>query len=195
MSCYYVHMIISSAKFIKGIVGDDQLLEEDVLKVAFVGRSNVGKSSLINALTNSSVARTSGSAGSTQEINVYLINKNIYFFDLPGYGFARKSGRGKEKIGDLIDFYLFQKAHSHEKIVLVIDIQTGMTDKDLSMFEELKDYGKDMIIAVSKIDKLNQSEIHHKLQAIKAHTGEYTVIPFSSKKKTRINTLIETLLK
>lgn len=100
-------MNIRSAKFIKGVTDEDPIFTDGVPQIAFIGRSNVGKSSLINALTKSSISRASSFPGRTQELNVFLINDFIYFVDLPGYGFSRISGRGKEKITDLIDCYLF----------------------------------------------------------------------------------------
>ena len=97
-------MNITSVKFIKGVVGDDDILESDIPQIAFIGRSNVGKSSLINIITNRKVSRTSSFPGRTQEINIFLINNSFYLVDLPGYGFARASGLGREKIGELISF-------------------------------------------------------------------------------------------
>jgi GTP-binding protein len=184
-------MKIVSAKFMKGIVTTDDALTDGTPQIAFVGRSNVGKSSLINTLTNTSVARTSSSAGSTQEMNLYLINKDFYFLDLPGYGFARASGRGREKIGDLIDLYLFQSGYEQKKVLLVIDANIGMTDKDTSMFEELKDHHKDIIVVFNKIDKMTQSENHHKLLEVRKTIGDTPLVQFSSKKKSGLDKLTE----
>lgn len=189
--CYYTLMKIVSAKFMKGIVTTDDALTDGTPQIAFVGRSNVGKSSLINTLTNTSVARTSSSAGSTQEMNLYLINKDFYFLDLPGYGFARASGRGREKIGDLIDLYLFQSGYEQKKVLLVIDANIGMTDKDHSMFEELKDHHKDIIVVFNKIDKMTQSENHHKLLEVRKTIGDTPLVQFSSKKKSGLDKLTE----
>ena len=105
-------MKITSVKFMKGLVGDDEILADGTPQIAFIGRSNVGKSSLINVLTNSKISRTSSFAGRTQEINIFLVNESFYLVDLPGYGFARHSGLGREKIGELIDSYLFNSIHS-----------------------------------------------------------------------------------
>jgi GTP-binding protein len=177
----------------KGIVGDDDLFGDGVPQIAFVGRSNVGKSSLINTLTGSKISRTSSYPGSTQEINVFLVNDSFYLVDLPGYGFARASGRGREKIGDLIDSYLFNSIYPQKRIVLIIDANVGMTDKDILMFTELKKHHKEFIIVASKIDKMTQSEYHKKLAELSRMVGNHTLIPFSSKKRTGLEELIDTV--
>lgn len=190
---YHEYMNTLPAQFIKGLVGDDALLGDGKLQIAFVGRSNVGKSTLINTLTNTSVARTSATPGRTQEINLYLVNKNIYFLDLPGYGFARKSGRGREKITELIDWYLFQSGYTQHKVLLVIDGTVGMTELDQSMLEDLQAADKDVIVVFNKIDKMNQSENHKKLTEVKALIGTTPLIQFSSRKKSGLDTLTELL--
>lgn len=186
-------MKITSTKFIKGVVGEDEVLRDGIPQVAFIGRSNVGKSTLINTLTGSSVSRTSSFPGRTQEINVFLVNDSFYLVDLPGYGFARMGGLGREKIGDLIDNYLFNNPFEQKLIVMIIDANVGMTDKDISMFEELKEYGKNFIVIANKIDKMNQSESHKQMLEIKAITKDHTVIPFSSKKRAGLEKLIDTI--
>lgn len=184
-------MKITSSKFVKGIVGDDDILADGTPQIAFVGRSNVGKSSLINAITNSRVSRTSSYPGSTQEINIFLINNTHYLVDLPGYGFARASGAGREKIGELIDSYLFNSIHNQMKIVLIVDANVGMTERDVTMFEELERYNKNFIIVASKIDKMTQSEYHKKITELEGIVGPHTLIPFSSKKRVGIDELID----
>jgi GTP-binding protein len=183
-------MNIRSAEFIKGLSSaDDEIFTDGTPQVAFIGRSNVGKSSLINALTGHGVARTSPEPGLTRQINVYLINKKIYLVDLPGYGFASGSIGQREKMGDLIASYLLSKKYEQKKVVLIIDANVGMTDKDISMFNELAHYPKDFIVAASKIDKMTQSDRHHKLKEIQVIAGAHTVFPFSSKEKTGIDEL------
>lgn len=184
-------MKITSTKFIKGVVGDDDILAGDIPQIAFIGRSNVGKSSIINTITNSKVSRTSSFPGRTQEINIFFINNAFYLVDLPGYGFARASGLGREKIGELIDSYLFNSIYEQKKVVLIIDANVGMTDRDIMMFEELINFNKDFIIVANKIDKMTQSEYHKKFLEIKKITKDYKVIPFSTKKKNNIDSLID----
>jgi GTP-binding protein EngB required for normal cell division len=158
-------MKITSTKFIKGVVGDDSILASDIPQIAFIGRSNVGKSSLINAITNSKISRTSSFPGRTQEINIFLVNNSFYLVDLPGYGFARASGLGREKIGELIDSYLFNSIYDQKKVV--------------------------MIIIANKIDKMTQGEYHKKMIELKKMVGESIVIPFSTKKRNGIEKLTD----
>lgn len=187
-------MQITSTKFMKGLVGDDEILADGVPQIAFIGRSNVGKSSLINVVTKSSISRTSSFPGRTQEINVFSVRTDsedsFYFVDLPGYGFARASGGGREKIGELIDSYLFNSIHNQKKVVLIIDANVGLTERDLLMITELENHNKDFIIVANKVDKLTQSEYHKKMTELKKVLGENTVIPFSTKKKDGLENLI-----
>lgn len=187
-------MKIKSVKFMKGIVGDDEMLNNGVPQIAFIGRSNVGKSSLINLLTNTSISKTSSFPGRTQEINVFLINESFYFMDLPGYGFARLAGLGREKIGNLIKNYLFGIVPNQKMIVMIVDANVGMTDKDISMLEELEFNRKNFIIVANKIDKLNQSDFHKKMKEIEAVARGHHVIPFSTKTKKGVDMLLGEIL-
>lgn len=188
-------MKITSTKFLKGLVGDDEILADGMPQIAFIGRSNVGKSSLINVITKTSISRTSSFPGRTQEINIFQVNTNtdnsFYLVDLPGYGFARASGGGREKIGELIDQYLFNSIYTQRKIVLIIDANIGLTDKDTLMLSELENYGKEFIIVANKIDRMTQSEHHKKLTEIRKLAGNHEVIPFSTKKKSGLENLID----
>jgi len=175
----------------KGIVGYDKILADDIPQIAFIGRSNVGKSSLINLLTNSKIARTSSFPGRTQEINIFLINDSFYLVDIPGYGFARLSSGGREKIGGMIDNYLFNTSHNQKKIILIIDANIGFTETDLSMLDELKKNNKNFLIIANKIDKMNQSESYKKLKEIEEQSEGQLVIPFSTKKKKGLETLLK----
>ena len=110
-------MNITSAKFIKGVVGPADILDDGTPQIAFIGRSNAGKSSLLNSLTNSKkLAITSKTPGRTREINVFLINNTHYFMDLPGYGYAKAGGDTIEKISDLISWYLFESDNQPKKM-------------------------------------------------------------------------------
>jgi GTP-binding protein len=193
-------MKITSTKFIKGLVGDDSILADGVPQIAFIGRSNVGKSSLINTLTKSSASRTSSFPGRTQEINVFLVKNNLdnsfYFIDLPGYGFARASGLGREKIGELIDSYLFNSIYTQKKVVLIIDASIGMTEKDILMFNELIDHQKNFIVVANKVDRLKQSDYHKRMEEIKKMIGNgYPIIPFSNKTKKDLDTLVDEIFR
>lgn len=186
-------MKITSTKFIKGIVGDDELFGDGIPQIAFIGRSNVGKSSLINTLTNSKISRTSATPGRTQEINIFLVNNAYYLVDLPGYGYAQASGLGREKISDLIHTYLFDSAFGQKKVVLIIDANVGMTDKDIEMLEELHKHNKNIIIIANKVDKMTQSEYHKKINEVKKLATHDTIIPFSTKNRKGIENLVDTI--
>src|SRR3989338_11270213 len=144
-------MSIKSATFIKGIVGPDDALQSDIPQIVFIGRSNVGKSSLINALTHQvGLARTSSFPGRTTEINLFLINKKVYFVDLPGYGYAKTSQKARERLEQLIQWYLFESPYQQKKVVHIIDAYVGMTKSDIEIFSLLRQHGKSIIIIANK---------------------------------------------
>ncbi|MEK7066054.1 MAG: ribosome biogenesis GTP-binding protein YihA/YsxC, partial [Patescibacteria group bacterium] len=136
-------MKIKSAKFIRGVTGTDEILEDGVPQVAFIGRSNVGKSSTINSLVGQKdLARTSSFPGRTQELNVFLITPEkgspFYLVDLPGYGFAKGAISKQEQILKLIRWYLTDSGIEQKKVVLIIDASVGATANDLEMFRILQ---------------------------------------------------------
>ncbi len=184
-------MSFKSAKFIKGIVAHNEILDDGKPQVALIGRSNVGKSSIINALTNQkALARTSAFPGHTQQINLFLINKSFYLVDLPGYGFARISGKGLEKLTNLINWYLFDSNVQQKLIVLIIDAKVGPTAYDLEMLKCLEEHQKKIIIVANKIDKLKNSEYKNQIKKIQDLIGSHQIIPCSAAKNKGINDLI-----
>ena len=178
----------------KGLVGDDPIMDDGIPQIAFIGRSNVGKSSLINALTKSTISRISSFPGRTAEINFFLINNSFYFVDLPGYGFAQASHEAREKLSNLINSYLFNKVYKQKKVVLIIDINVGMTDKDIMMFEDLKKANKNIAIVLSKVDKITQKDFHKNIKQIETITGDYPLFQVSEKKDVGIDELVDELL-
>jgi GTP-binding protein len=178
-----------TTEFLKGLEGDDEILRDATPKIVFIGRSNVGKSSLINALTGSKIARTSPTPGHTRQINVYLINRKFHLIDLPGYGFSRGSLQSRADMGEIISKYLFSPKYEQKKVVMIVDGSVGMTVKDISMFHDLVHFPKDFIVAVSKIDKMTQAEYHKNLAQIKTISGAHEVFPFSSTEKTGLEAL------
>ncbi len=187
-------MKITSADFVRGVTNSENMVNDDLPQVAFIGRSNVGKSSVINSITNNKkLARSSSTAGRTQEINLFILNNKFYLVDLPGYGYARGSFDAKELITDRIRWYLFESGIPQYKVVLIIDGRTGMTDKDLEMYDALINHDKDIIIVVNKIDKLNLSEKQKCLNEIKKIAGNHLIIPYSAEKHTNKDLLIDSI--
>ncbi|MCK5084116.1 MAG: YihA family ribosome biogenesis GTP-binding protein [Candidatus Pacebacteria bacterium] len=175
-------MSVKTAEFIKGVVGDDRILEESKLQVAFIGRSNVGKSSVINSLTGrKNLVKSSSTPGKTREINFFLINEKIYFVDLPGYGFAKASFLQREKIRQLILWYLTSVEIKNRKLVLIIDAKVGPTKLDLEMIDILNEYNHEFIIVANKADKLKRSERNKKLKEISEKAGNEETIFYSAK--------------
>jgi GTP-binding protein len=187
-------MSIKSSRFIKGIVQDDPIMNDGIPQIAFIGRSNVGKSSLINALIKNKISKVSSTPGSTGEINFFLINSDIYFVDLPGYGFAKASNTTRDKLSNLIQSYLFNDVWTQKKVVLIVDINVGMTDKDIKMYTDLKAHNKNIIIALSKVDKIKQSDFHKNMKEIEKITGDQTLFQVSSEKKIGIQELSTEIL-
>ncbi|MEI6596792.1 MAG: ribosome biogenesis GTP-binding protein YihA/YsxC [bacterium] len=187
---------IVSATFIKGVVEACKELENNFPQVAFIGRSNAGKSSVINSLTNQKdLARVSAAPGRTQEINLFLINKSLYLADLPGYGFVKASREARERLEQLINWYLFLSGYEQKLIVLIIDATLGLTESDLEMLEALKKYKKNIIILANKIDKIKKSDYEHQLEKIKNQAGGPIIIPYSAKKKIGVSILIREIFK
>lgn len=169
-------------------------------EIAFAGKSNVGKSSLINALMNrKSLARTSAQPGKTQTINFYNINDELYFVDLPGYGYAKVSQQEKEKWGKMIEKYLRQ-SKVLKAVFLLIDIRHEPSANDKQMYEWILSNGYSPIIIATKLDKINRSQIQKQVKLIKqkleVEKGT-VVIPFSAESKQgrdEIYELIDTLV-
>jgi len=155
-------------------------------EVAFAGKSNVGKSSLINGLMNrKALARTSAQPGKTQTINFYKINDELDLVDLPGYGYARVTPAEKEKWGKMIENYL-HTSHNLKAVFLLIDIRHDPSANDRQMYEWILHNGYEPIIIATKLDKLKRSQVQKNLKAIREglqlRKGT-TVIPYSAETK------------
>ncbi|MFZ3057740.1 MAG: ribosome biogenesis GTP-binding protein YihA/YsxC [Minisyncoccales bacterium] len=185
-------MKIESAKFIKGVIGSDTALESNTPQVAFIGRSNSGKSSVINSLVNqNNLATTSSFPGRTQRINLFLINDSFYFVDLPGYGYAKVPDRLKKSLKAMVNWYFFVSDYQQKKIVLIIDASVGPTKDDLEMLYALEDYRKDIIVVANKIDKIKQTKYEEQFKTINELIGAHKIIPYSAKKKIGVNELLK----
>ena len=160
--------------------------ENEQIEIAFAGKSNVGKSSLINALVNrKSLARTSAQPGKTQTINFYKVNNEVYFVDLPGYGYAKVSEEVKAKWGKLIERYLNQ-SEMLKAVFLLVDIRHEPSANDKNMYEWIVYQGYDPIIIATKLDKINRSQIQKHVKMIKTGLNVKpgtVVIPFSATTK------------
>lgn len=165
-------------------------------EVAFAGKSNVGKSSLINALMNrKSYARTSSQPGKTQTINFYNINDAMYLVDLPGYGYANASPAVKAKWGKMIEKYLRQSANL-KQVFLLVDIRHDPSENDKMMYNWIVDNGFRPVIIATKLDKLNRSQIAKHVKAVRAGLGlkeDDILIPFSSQTKQGLDELWNTI--
>jgi GTP-binding protein len=188
-------MKIESAQFIKSVLGSDSIFENSIPQVAFIGRSNVGKSSVINSLVNQNdLAKTSSFPGRTQMINLFLINNSLYFVDLPGYGYAKVPNKLKNSLQAMINWYFFVSNYKQKKVVLIIDASVGLTKDDLDMLYSLEDYRKDIIVVANKIDRIKQTEYKEQFKTIKELVGVHQIIPYSTKKKIGIKELLKEIL-
>ena len=169
------------------VCGITSTLPENTLpEFAFAGKSNVGKSSLINALINrKSLARTSAQPGKTQTINFYNVEDALYFVDLPGYGYAKVSQEIKAKWGKMIERYL-QKSTQLKLVFLLIDIRHEPSSNDKNMYEWIEYNGFEPVIIATKLDKINRSQVQKHLKMLRTGLGlkkETILIPFSSETK------------
>jgi GTP-binding protein len=193
-------MIVKSAE-LETVCGITSKLPENGLpEIAFAGKSNVGKSSLINGLLNrKALARTSSSPGKTQTINFYNVNKSIYFVDLPGYGYAKVSQEIRNKWGKMIERYL-HTSNQLKLVFLLIDIRHEPSENDVTMYDWIIANGYHPVIIATKLDKIKRSQKDKCIKIIKDKlrvSKETVVIPFSAETKQgrdEIWTYIEDIL-
>ncbi len=163
-----------------------KLPENEHPEVAFAGKSNVGKSSLINALMNrKSLARTSAQPGKTQTINYYNVNDALYFVDLPGYGYAKVSQEIKAKWGKMIENYL-KRSKQLKLVFLLVDIRHDPSENDRLMYDWVREMGFLPVIIATKLDKIGRSQIAKQVKLIKEGlkaSKDTVVIPFSAQTK------------
>ncbi len=179
-------MVIKNVS-LETVCGVTSKLPENVRpEVAFAGKSNVGKSSLINALMNrKSLARTSAQPGKTQTINYYNINDELYFVDLPGYGYATANEKVKAQWGKMIEDYLHQ-SQMLRAVFLLVDIRHAPSGNDRLMYDWILHQGYHPIIIATKLDKINRSQISKQVKLLKeglAVEPGTVVIPFSAQTK------------
>lgn len=181
-------MKLKSVEFLSSFDNIKLIPKNPFPTIAFAGRSNVGKSSLINTILNrKSLAKTSSTPGKTRLINYFVINNNIYFADLPGYGFARVSRTIKEQWGKLVEAFL-ENTDALKLIIVILDIRRGVTDQDAQLLEWLRHKGLKEQIILTKADKLSNNEalkVFSKIIKQEQLSGE--PILFSSTKKTGVS--------
>jgi len=176
-----------NATFVKGATAAHDAPKDIKPHIAFIGRSNVGKSSFLNSLVGQkSLARSSSKPGKTTEINFFMINKKGYFVDLPGYGYAKQPKAVREAIIAMIDDYLFDELMPIKRIVMLVDAAVGPTEHDLRMFEELLHVYStdDLLVIANKIDKIPKSKVRSVIDRIKETFRGTTTIGYSAKKHT-----------
>ncbi len=163
-----------------------KILDTGRPEVAFAGKSNVGKSSLINGLMNrKALARTSAQPGKTQTINFYNINEAMYLVDLPGYGYAKVSAAEKEKWGKMIEGYL-HKSKELRAVFLLVDIRHKPSANDKQMYDWICHNGYEPVIIATKLDKLKRSQVAKSLKEIRTGLGlpkDGKILPFSAETK------------
>jgi GTP-binding protein len=173
-------MKIKSAEFVKSAFDRSHWIDSDLPEVAFLGRSNVGKSSLINSLLQrKALARTSNTPGRTQSINYFLINESFYFVDLPGYGFAKVSKAMRKGWGAMAEQYLTESG----RLVLciqLIDSRHEPTVLDIELNEWLRFHEKPHLVVATKADKLSNNQLVKQIRTITSVFTKSTVLPYSS---------------
>ncbi|MDY7096167.1 MAG: ribosome biogenesis GTP-binding protein YihA/YsxC [Acidobacteriota bacterium] len=177
-------MKVNSAEFVRSAPSDRELLRDDRPQVAFVGRSNVGKSSLLNRLLGrKGLARTSSTPGRTRMVNYFLVNDRFYFVDLPGYGYAKAGMKDRQAWAVLVDDYC-RDAFPGALVVLLVDAKVGATTLDQEAWRYLRGYDADIVVAATKTDRLSRNRRQASMNGIRRalQAGEeIPVIPVSAR--------------
>lgn len=191
-------IISSELEKIAGIIS--QYPQINLEEIAFVGRSNVGKSSFINAFLNrKNLARTSSKPGKTRTVNFYNVNNDFRLVDLPGYGYAKVSKSEKEKWKEIIETYLSNRENLLE-VILIVDIRHAPSKEDVLMYNWLLEYGFTGYVIATKMDKISKGRLNKHIKIIKETLkikDSNLILPFSSESKSnleKIHQTIETIL-
>lgn len=186
-------MIIKKAELEAVAVKPSQYPEDNMIEIAFAGRSNVGKSSLLNLFTNrKSLARVSGSPGKTRTINFYRINDEFRIVDLPGYGYAKASKAEQATWGDMMEKYL-ENRQGLKVVAQLVDVRHAPSKQDLQMYDYLKYYGLDGLVILTKADKVSRNELNKNTAMIRKALDlkpEDRTIAVSALKKTGCDVLL-----
>lgn len=175
-------MEIRSVRFVKGVIGSAGLPLPSLPVVAFFGRSNVGKSSVINSLVrHKEMARSSSTAGRTTEINYFLINNEWYLVDLPGYGYANRPPAVRAKLEKHLSWYAGTDEVEFLATVLIVDASIGAKDSDRQTFTLLQEYGRHIIIVANKADKGGRNAMTRNMETLHKEFPNCPVIRYSAK--------------
>lgn len=186
-------MIVRKAKFVKSLSAFETFPGQGLPEIAMVGKSNVGKSSLINNLTgNSRLARTSSEPGKTRLVNLFLINEAFFLVDLPGYGFAKAPKQEKQKWADMIEGYLRNSRHL-KRVFQLVDVRHAPTEDDQLMVEYLRHYDIPFTVVATKADKLSKAQRSRSIPVICRTLGvqPWEVMAHSSRDGTGRDRLLE----
>ncbi len=188
-------MKIVKSEFVKGVVGDNYNINK-LPQIAFFGRSNAGKSSVINSLADrKNLIRVSKKPGETKEANFYIINDSFYFIDFPGYGYSKLSIKTRNKMAKRILWYIEKNEIKPTLIFLIIDIKVGLTDLDREMIKILKENNHNINIIGNKIDKSKKIVVEKKLKDIQEEEPDIPVFLYSAKTKKGREEIIENIAK
>ena len=180
-------MIVKKAELTAVAVKKNQYPQDNLPEVAFAGRSNVGKSSLLNTLTNrKNLARVSGSPGKTRTINFFQINDAFRIVDLPGYGYAKLSKSATEHWGDMMESYLANRDNLR-CVIQLVDIRHQPSVQDVQMYQWLQHYGLDGVVVATKADKISRNQFRSQMNMIRKTLGmapDDIILPVSSLKKS-----------
>ncbi len=190
---------IKNVSLEKVAVYSDQYPAANLPEIALAGRSNVGKSSFINSVSNQRIARTSKTPGKTRTINFYNIDERFRLVDLPGYGYARVSKSEKEKWANIINEYLNTRENLTD-IIQVVDIRHKPTEQDVQMYNFIKSFGYNGVVLATKQDKIKNSQLSKSLKLIQSTLGvsdRELIVPYSSedrKNKSKALGQLESIL-
>ncbi|MFH1657214.1 MAG: ribosome biogenesis GTP-binding protein YihA/YsxC [bacterium] len=185
-------MKISKAEFAKGVIGDDYSIEGNLPHIAFLGRSNAGKSSVINSLAGQkNLVKTSKIPGKTRQANFFRINDSFYLVDFPGYGYAKLPILERNKIVKRIFWYVESSRTKPNAVFLITDAKVGLTTLDREMIKILKENKHQVIIIANKIDKISKSGAEKQLSLIREEIQNTPVLGYSAKTNQGREELIE----
>lgn len=180
--CFQYVLQKMKVEFIKSVVGEDYNTKDELPQVVFFGRSNAGKSSAINSLVNrKSFVKTSKIPGKTTAANFFCVNNSLYFVDFPGYGYAKRSAKERNKMIKRIFWYI--ENNKPALVLLIMDIRVGATPLDQEMMRALTENNHKVIIVANKSDKLGKMAIKEKVLKIKEQLPSVIVLPYSAKTK------------